>query len=34
MKIFEELEVTKEQVDEVLEKYRTKFLPRILKRKT
>ena len=34
MKIFEELEVTKEQVDEVLEKYRTKLLPRILKRKT
>jgi hypothetical protein len=34
MKIFEELEVTKEQVDEVLEKYRAKLLPRILKRKT
>jgi len=34
IKIFEELEVTKEQVDEVLEKYRDKLLPKILKRKT
>jgi hypothetical protein len=32
MKIFEELGVTKEQVDEVLEKYRAKLLPKILKR--
>jgi hypothetical protein len=34
MKIFEELDVTKEQVDEVLEKYRAKLLPKILKRET
>lgn len=34
MKTFEELGVTKEQVDEVLEKYRLKLLPKILKRKT
>ena len=34
MKTFEELEVKKEQVDEVLEKYRLKLLPKILKRKT
>jgi len=33
MKTFEELEVTKEQVDKVLEKYRDKLLPKILKRK-
>jgi glucosamine--fructose-6-phosphate aminotransferase (isomerizing) len=33
-RIFEELGVTKEQVDEVLEKYRTKLLDRILKQKT
>ena len=33
MKTFEELEVTKEQVDEVLEKYRAKLLGKILKRK-
>lgn len=33
MKIFEELEVTKEQVDEVLERYRVKLLSKILKRK-
>jgi len=32
--IFNELEVTKEQVDKVLEEYRTKLIPRILKRKT
>jgi len=34
MRIFEELEVTKEQVDEVLEKYRVELLSKILKRKT
>jgi hypothetical protein len=33
MKTFEELEVTKEQVDKVLEKYRVKLLLKILKRK-
>jgi len=33
MRIFEELDVKKEQVDEVLEKYRAKLLPKILKRK-
>jgi glucosamine--fructose-6-phosphate aminotransferase (isomerizing) len=33
MRTFEELDVTKEQVDEVLEKYRIELLPRILKRK-
>jgi len=33
-KIFEELEVTKEKVDEVLEKYRNNLLPKISKRKT
>jgi len=33
MKDFEELEVTKEQVDEVLERYRVKLLSKILKRK-
>ena len=34
MKTFEELEVTKEQVDKTLEKYRLKLLRKILKRKT
>jgi len=34
MGIFEVLEVTKEQVDEVLDKYRAKLLNKILKRKT
>lgn len=33
VKTFEELEVTKEQVDEVLDKYRAKLLRKILKRK-
>lgn len=33
MKTFEELEVTKDQVDRVLEKYRVKLLRKILKRK-
>jgi len=33
MKIFEELKVTKKQVDEVLERYRAKLLSKILKRK-
>jgi len=33
MKTFKELEVTKEQVDEVLDKYRPKLLAKILKRK-
>jgi glucosamine--fructose-6-phosphate aminotransferase (isomerizing) len=33
MGIFEELGVTKEQVDEVVDKYRAKLLPKILKRK-
>ena len=31
MKTFQELEVTKEQVDEILEKYRVKLKRRILK---
>lgn len=34
MKTFEELEVTKEQVDQAVERYRAKLLPKILKRKT
>jgi len=33
MRTFEELEVTKEQVDEVVDKYRVKLLRKILKRK-
>lgn len=32
MKAFEELEVTKEQIDNVLEKYKVKLLPKILRR--
>jgi len=32
-RIFEELDVTKEQVDEVLEKYRVKLLGKIIKKK-
>jgi hypothetical protein len=34
VKAFEELEVTKEQVDQVLEEHRAKLLPKILKPKT